>query len=284
MLVYVFLVVAATPVPVKSDREVPIAVPGHICTNGEIVRDRYQCPAEETVPTPFSIEYPRMPIQATRPVPRNYPGGWVVAYDYPSRSLAYDEEGTTGFRLTIGLDGKVSDCAIISSSGFALLDAATCKHITRRARFSPALDNDGNPIEGSYSNRVTWRLPEMPSFAQQIDLVPSGPQATFGVRIEINELSYPLEALEKGMRGHANVLLLISETGNVTSCSVKTSTGSPLLDTRSCDLASKWTFLPGRDFAGKAIAGDTSHEFVWILPDAWKEYQKTGLYPKKSVD
>ena len=124
----------------------------------------------------------------------------------------------------------------------------------------------------------------MPSFAQQIDLLPSGPQATFGVRIEIDEQDYPREALEQGVRGHANILLLISEAGNVTSCTVKTGTGNALLDTRSCKLASTWTFLPARDVAGKAIAGETSHDFAWILPDAWKAYQQTGIYPPKPVN
>ena len=287
MIVYVFLVAAATLVPVKSDREAPNVVAGHICSNGEMVRDRYQCPAEETVPTPpppLSVDYPRMPIQATRPIPRNNPGSWVVTNDYPTYSLAYDEEGTTGFRVTIGVDGKVSHCAVTSSSGYELLDTATCKNITRRARFTPALDNDGNPIEGNFSNRVIWRIPAMPSFAKQTDLLPAGPQATFGVRIEISELDYPLEALEKGVRGQTSVLLSISEMGDVTNCSVKTGTGNPALDAQSCKLASSWTFLPARDAAGKAIAGETSHDFVWILPDAWKDYQKTGLYPKKSVE
>lgn len=310
MFVYVLLLTAATPVrPVYAEPyETPVvakgctkfdcsfddaepsnaepkkAVPEYRCIDGSRAPRKSLC---GPVAVPEEKQYdprPPIPTKATRPIPRNNPGSWVTTYDYPTYSLAYDEEGTTGFRLTVAVDGKVSDCAVTSSSRFALLDAATCKHITRRARFTPALDNDGNPIEGSYSNRVTWRIPAMPSFAQQIDLLPSGPQATFGVRIEIDELDYPLEALEKGVRGHANVLLLISEMGSVKSCSIKASTGSPLLDKRSCELASEWTFLPARDSSGKAIAGDTSHDFVWILPDAWKSYQKTGLYPAKPAN
>ena len=310
MLVYVLLLAAATPVQAVYAEQLETPVVAKRCTKidcsfddtepnnskPEKATSDYRCIDGSTAPSkslcgpvavPEERQYykrPPIPTKATRSIPRNNSSSWVTTHDYPTYSLAYDEEGTTGFRLTIGVDGKVSDCAVTSSSRFALLDAATCKHITRRARFSPALDNDGNPIEGRYSNRVTWRIPAKPSFAQQIELLPSGPQATFGVRIEIDEQDYPLEALEKGVRGHANVLLLISEAGNVASCSVRASTGSPLLDTRSCELASKWTFVPARDSAGKAIAADTSHDFVWILPDAWKAYQQTGIYPPKPVN
>ena len=295
MITYVLLLAAATaekPVKIRQMEPPPIQCSTIVCSaerpkpEENVTNDssnEHPHPAPPIAP-PSERIYVRPPTAATRAIPRNNPGGWVGSYDYPTYSLAYEEEGTTGFRLTIGVDGKVSACSITSTSGFELLDAAACKNITRRARFSPALDNDGNPIEGNYSNRVIWRIPAMPSFAQQTDLLPAGPQATFGVRIEISELDYPLEALEKGVRGQTSVLLSISEMGDVTNCSVKTGTGNPALDAQSCKLASSWTFLPARDAVGKAIVGETTHDFVWILPDAWKEYQKTGLYPKKSVE
>ena len=69
-----------------------------------------------------------------------------------------EREGTTGFRVTIGSDGRVTGCTVTSSSGHSDLDAETCKLISRRARFKPALDRDGNPTTDSYSNRITWRI------------------------------------------------------------------------------------------------------------------------------
>ena len=39
------------------------------------------------------------------------------------------------------------------------LDDATCKLVTRRARFKPATDGEGNPTTGSYSNAVRWQIP-----------------------------------------------------------------------------------------------------------------------------
>ncbi len=87
------------------------------------------------------------------------PGNWANTNDYPSRALQQEREGTTGFSVTIGTDGKVIDCQITSSSGHPDLDAATCTNVKRRARFEPAL-KDGAKVQGSYSNRVRWQIPK----------------------------------------------------------------------------------------------------------------------------
>lgn len=93
-------------------------------------------------------------------VPKNNPGSWATTNDYPARALREEREGTTGFRVTVGSDGRVTDCTITSSSGHADLDAATCDNVRRRARFKPATDGEGNPTEGTYSNRVRWVIPK----------------------------------------------------------------------------------------------------------------------------
>jgi periplasmic protein TonB len=91
--------------------------------------------------------------------PKGNPGNWANTNDYPSRALQQEREGTTGFRVTVGTDGRVIDCQITSSSGHPDLDAATCTNVKRRARFAPALQN-GQPVQGSYSNRVRWQIPK----------------------------------------------------------------------------------------------------------------------------
>jgi periplasmic protein TonB len=104
---------------------------------------------------------PPKPVDKSRGAkPRGNPGSWANTNDYPSRALNQQREGTTGFRVSIGPDGKVTDCQVTSSSGHADLDAATCSNVKRRARFEPALDKAGNPTSSSYSNRITWRIPK----------------------------------------------------------------------------------------------------------------------------
>jgi protein TonB len=79
--------------------------------------------------------------------------------DYPQSAIRNEEQGTTAVKLTIGPDGRVSDCSITSSSGSSSLDNATCSILRRRARFTPAKDQAGNPISDTYSQRIRWELP-----------------------------------------------------------------------------------------------------------------------------
>ena len=79
--------------------------------------------------------------------------------DYPAAALRGNDEGSTGFRLTIGPNGRVTDCQVTASSGSAALDQATCRILRSRARYTPARDTSGNPTSGTDSGRVTWRLP-----------------------------------------------------------------------------------------------------------------------------
>lgn len=103
---------------------------------------------------------PPAPKGATSAVqPRGNPGSWATDADYPQRALREERAGTTGFRVTVGADGRVVDCTVTSSSGSPDLDDATCKNVTRRARFKPAMEN-GVAVQSSYSNRIRWVIPE----------------------------------------------------------------------------------------------------------------------------
>ena len=91
--------------------------------------------------------------------PKSAPGSWVSERDYPTAAIREEREGVTRFRVAIGPDGRVSGCEVTASSGSADLDAATCAKVSARARFVPALGNDGMPVAGSYSGAVRWILP-----------------------------------------------------------------------------------------------------------------------------
>ena len=80
------------------------------------------------------------------------------AEDYPQDALRREETGTTTVELRVGTNGRVTNCAIASSSGSQSLDATTCKILTERARFTPARDSTGRPVASDYVQRVTWRL------------------------------------------------------------------------------------------------------------------------------
>lgn len=114
-------------------------------------------------PTPVVAPPPPPPapkVAAQRASPRGSPGSWVTDADYPSRAQREERSGTTGFRLEIGPDGRVTNCTVTSSSGHADLDAETCRLLPRRARFKAAVGSDGQPMADSFSSRIVWKLPQ----------------------------------------------------------------------------------------------------------------------------
>ncbi|MCC6927031.1 energy transducer TonB [Novosphingobium sp.] len=113
------------------------------------------------VPAPPSAPPAPPPKVATKPLqPKGNPGNWVTNNDYPTRALRENRSGTTGFRLTVGTDGRPTGCDITSSSGSPDLDSTACSLLMRRAKFQPGVDSDGNPVGGSWSSRFRWVIPE----------------------------------------------------------------------------------------------------------------------------
>ena len=94
--------------------------------------------------------------------------------DYPLSAMRNEEEGTVGYRLTIGIDGRVTDCTITRSSNSPTLDEATCTILSRRARFIPARDARGNLSVDSAVGRIRWVLPAEPVVPDP-DAVPAAP-------------------------------------------------------------------------------------------------------------
>ncbi len=110
------------------------------------------------------VESPQPPTAPaytpTNPIPRNSPSGWVTTAEYPHRAITRGWEGEANYALSIGTNGQVEDCQITSSTGHRVLDQATCRWVSRRARFEPAKNNSGEIVPGTYSGRISWILPD----------------------------------------------------------------------------------------------------------------------------
>ncbi|HZV17396.1 MAG TPA: energy transducer TonB [Sphingobium sp.] len=117
-------------------------------------------------PTPPVAQPPAPPAPPPPPViskaagARGNPNSWITNDDYPSRALRDEAEGTVSIAWEINTQGRVENCHVTSSSGNSDLDEAACSLITRRGRYSPALDQAGNPTRSSDRRRVIWRLPK----------------------------------------------------------------------------------------------------------------------------
>ena len=101
---------------------------------------------------------PRLTVEPARA--RANLASYVSNADYPDAAIRSEEQGTTRFRLLVGPDGRVTDCAVTGSSGSSSLDTATCRLMKSRARSSPARDSSGNATTDSVASAIRWVLPD----------------------------------------------------------------------------------------------------------------------------
>lgn len=87
----------------------------------------------------------------------------LVAFDYGRFvTRAYDlglPRQTLAFTLTVGADGKVSECDFSRQFRSAFTPAELCDRLKLTMTFRPARDAQGNPVGDVYSNEVMiWSL------------------------------------------------------------------------------------------------------------------------------
>jgi protein TonB len=116
-------------------------------------------PARISPPAAPPAPPPPPPSQA-RPARPDNQASWQrrIIENYPSRAIRDEIEGRVGVRVTVGANGRVSGCTVSSSSGSSILDQAACTDITRYARFDPALDDAGDPTNGSWGTTIVYQL------------------------------------------------------------------------------------------------------------------------------
>lgn len=66
--------------------------------------------------------------------------------DFPAEAGESGMGGTVTVRYAVEVDGRVTGCRVVESSGFPELDARTCQLITQRFRYDPSRDAYGRPV------------------------------------------------------------------------------------------------------------------------------------------
>ena len=219
--------------------------------------------------------------------PATNPGSWATNDDYPVSAMREEREGTTGFRLTIGVDGLPTQCEIISSSGHADLDTTTCRLIMERARFTPGRDKNGKAVGGTYSNRIRWQIPEGNGFEVEVagfaideaqESWPRGPLPDEAFKRIDPAAHYPAAARAAGEEGVVHMELGIDAAGQVTGCKINESSLSAALDDAACALMrSDGKFSPALDSDGKPVRSVIASTFRWTLPEEDNEDGADGV-------
>lgn len=99
---------------------------------------------------------------ASNPVPRGNLSNWLdVEAAPPELMKQLNNRLTVRFTLSVGPDGRPTGC---THDGRTNRDKQfgelTCSQMKRRARFHPAKDAQGLPVNGTYSNTATWYVPK----------------------------------------------------------------------------------------------------------------------------
>ena len=75
---------------------------------------------------------------------------------YPTTALRAGQSGIVRIVLLIDEQGRVADCTVTETSGFASLDAQTCAVLKEKARFEHARNGEGQAVKDSVTTRVRW--------------------------------------------------------------------------------------------------------------------------------
>lgn len=97
--------------------------------------------------------------QSRAATPVGSPGDWVLSADYPSKAVMMGHNGLIQFRLDLDAAGKVLGCHVLARTNPDEFADVSCRALTRRARFEPALDATGKPVKSFYINKIRFVIP-----------------------------------------------------------------------------------------------------------------------------
>lgn len=95
-------------------------------------------------------------VAVTKPV--KIAGDIASASDFPvppgGRQARFGTSVTV--YMTVGVDGRASNCRVVRPSPDREADALVCRLAEQRFRFRPATDSQGNPVPATYGWRQEW--------------------------------------------------------------------------------------------------------------------------------
>jgi protein TonB len=103
---------------------------------------------------------PPAPVVSKAAGAKGDPAQWVTSDDYPPSALREEREGVTKVTWQINEQGRIENCSVTASSGSPDLDETACRVLTRRGRYSPAMDQSGKPMRTTQSRTIRWQIPK----------------------------------------------------------------------------------------------------------------------------
>ena len=110
-------------------------------------------------PAPPNPPAPPVRVVSQAAVAKGNPGQYFGPDAYPPAAQRAEAQGRVVAKLTIGTDGRVTECTVTSSSGNSDLDNTTCRIAKQKVRYTPAKDESGAAIASTTTLPVRWVLP-----------------------------------------------------------------------------------------------------------------------------
>src|SRR6266403_715071 len=130
---------------------VDIAAPAETTNAIAVVTQTQPVAAAPVVQAPPPVAKPGTPPKQDPKHPLKIGEEW-----YPDASKRANEEGRCTVQVTVSADGKITNEAIQTSSGFPRLDEACLKGVHGQ-RMLPATE-EGKPVEKTVSIPIVWKL------------------------------------------------------------------------------------------------------------------------------
>ena len=100
--------------------------------------------------------------------------GRIRDADYPRQAGDDGAQGTVIVHFAVGVDGRVSGCKVVDTSGNDELDAATCRIVERRFRYEPARDASGLAVPDVTGWKEVWWIgARRPRMVGEVDSAPT---------------------------------------------------------------------------------------------------------------
>ncbi|MCJ8158090.1 energy transducer TonB [Sphingomonas sp. LaA6.9] len=93
----------------------------------------------------------------------------------------------------------------------------------------------------------------------------------------ISDSDYPKAARDAGVEGATIMRLLVSSKGEVTECQIARSSGSALLDQKSCAIWIGFRYKPARDASGKKVEQWVQESIAWTIGTPCTAFPKSGM-------
>jgi hypothetical protein len=95
---------------------------------------------------------------ARRAEPLESPAKWFHPSDYPGGALSGGHNGIVQFRLDIDPRGAIAGCKVLARTSPDEFADHTCRLITKRGKFRPALDAAQQPTRSFFIGAAVWRI------------------------------------------------------------------------------------------------------------------------------